>query len=277
VAVIIGAHVRTKGGILSAPELAREEGADAVQLFASNPRQWRGPMVSEERAAEFRSEWRAAGLGPLYFHAPYLVNIASPKPEFHDKSVDLARASMVAAQVLGAEGVVVHAGAGGPGEPTAAMARAAGSLRAIVDASDAMLIVELMSGTMGSVATTIAEAAALFAAVDHPGVRLCLDTCHLFAGGYELDTPEGVRSCFAELRDHGVEDRLVLVHANDAKHERGSRRDRHENIGKGFIGLEGFRAILAEPAVRRCSVVVETPGNHGSHREDIAALRELAA
>src|SRR5919198_3849794 len=98
----IGSHVRTKGGIFSAPELAMRETAEAVQLFASNPRQWRGPAYSDDRAQEFRSLWKESGLGPLYFHAPYLVNIASPVPEFHAKSVDLAKASMVAAEMLGA-------------------------------------------------------------------------------------------------------------------------------------------------------------------------------
>jgi deoxyribonuclease IV len=149
-------------------------------------------------------------------------------------------------------------------------------LAAVAGASDAALIVELMAGTMGSVATTIPEAAQLFRAVDHPGLRLCLDTCHLFAGGYALDTAAGVRECFGELRTHGIARRLVLVHANDAKFPRGARRDRHENVGKGHIGPEGFRAILAEPAVRRCSVVCETPGTHESHREDIETLRQLA-
>ena len=269
--------MRTKGGIFSAPELAKAEGADAVQLFASNPRQWRAPNVSDERAAEFRAAWKESGLGPLYFHAPYLVNIASPNPEFHRKSVELAKASMVAAEMLGAVGVVVHAGAGGPGERDRALERAAGCLRSVADASEAFLIVELMAGTMGSVATTIPEAAELFRTVDHTRMRLCVDTCHLFAGGYALDTEDGVRECFDEVRANRLARTLVLVHANDAKFERGSRRDRHENIGKGHIGREGFRAVLADPTVRRCSVVVETPGRQDAHREDIATLRELAA
>jgi len=275
--VILGAHVRTKGGIFSAMELAKLETAQAVQLFASNPRQWRGPAYSDDRAATFRAAWAESGLGPLYLHAPYLVNIASPVPEFHRKSEDLAKASMVAAEMLGAVGVVVHSGAGGPEEPDRAFHRAAECLQHVAAASDALLIVELMAGTMGSVATTIPEAAQLFRAVDHPRLRLCLDTCHLFAGGYELDDPDGVRRCFGELRKHGLARKLVLVHANDAKFPRGSRRDRHENVGRGLIGREGFRAVLAEPSVRRCSVVCETPGTHETHRQDIATLRELAA
>jgi deoxyribonuclease IV len=275
--VIIGSHVRTKGGIFSAPAIAQEETAEAVQVFASNARQWRHPDVSGERAEEFRATWKEAGLGPLFLHAPYLVNIASPVPEFHRKSVELARATMVAAEALGAAGLVVHAGAGGPGEPDRAFQRAVGSLSSAVEASEAWLIVELMAGTMGSVATTIPEAARLFRAVDHPRLRLCLDTCHLFVGGYALDTSEGVDELFKEVAEHGLEDRLVLVHANDAKFERGSRRDRHENVGKGYIGREGFRAILHVPFVQQCAVVVETPGRRENHREDIETLRELAA
>jgi deoxyribonuclease IV len=275
--VIIGSHVRTKGGIFSAPEIALEETAEAVQVFASNARQWRHPDFPDDRAEEFRTSWKEAGLGPLFLHAPYLVNIASPVSEFLRKSVELARATMVAAEQLGAAGLVVHAGAGGPDEPERAFERAVRSLASAADASDAWLIVELMAGTMGSVATTIPEAARLFEAVDHPRLRLCLDTCHLFAGGYALDTPGGVAACFEEVADLGLDDRLVLIHANDAKFERWSRRDRHENIGKGFIGRDGFRAILHTPAVRRCAVVVETPGRRENHREDIETLRELAA
>jgi deoxyribonuclease IV len=275
--VIIGSHVRTKGGIFSAPAIAQEETAEAVQVFASNARQWRHPSFSDERAEEFRETWKKAGLGPLFFHAPYVVNIASPVPEFLAKSVDLARSTMVAAEELGAAGLVVHAGAGGPDEPERAFERAVESLRSAAEASQAWLIVELMAGTMGSVATTIPEAAHLFHAVDHPRLRLCLDTCHLFAGGYALDTPDGVKACFDEVTAHRLEDRLVLVHANDAKFERGSRRDRHENVGKGFIGREGFRAILHAPVVQQCAVVVETPGRRENHREDIETLRELAA
>ena len=275
--MIIGSHVRTKGGVFSAPEIAVEETAEAVQVFASNARQWRHPAYTDERAQEFRAAWKEAGLGPLFFHAPYLVNIASPVPEFLAKSVELARATMVAAEQLGAEGLVVHAGAGGPEEPERALERAAESLRAAAEASEAGLIVELMAGTMGSVATTIPQAARLFEMVDHPRLRLCLDTCHLFAGGYALDTSEGVTACFDEVRQHGLADRLVLVHANDAKFERGSRRDRHENVGKGFIGEDGFRAVLHEPAVQECAVVVETPGRRENHREDIETLRRLAA
>jgi deoxyribonuclease-4 len=277
--VKIGAHLPTRGGLLASIPAAQERTAEAAQLFASNPRAWAPPRIDPGYAEDFRAAWREAALGPLFVHAPYLVNIASPNPEFLRKSVDLARTTFAAAGALGATGLVVHAGAGGRGEPDLARERAAASLAAILaDGGEATLVVELMAGSTGAVASTFGEAAELFASVDDgDALRLCADTCHLFVAGYALDEPEGVRACFADLRRSGLAARLVLVHANDAKFPRGSRRDRHHNIGEGLIGRRGFGAILAEPAVRRATAVVcETAGDAARHRRDVETLRELA-
>ncbi len=273
----IGAHVPTRGGLLSAIGAARECGAEAVQLFISNPRSWLPPRIGRGEAEEFRAAWRESGLGPLFVHAPYLVNIASPNPEFLLKSVDLVRRSVAAAAAIGATGFVVHSGSGGPDEPSPAFERAAATLQATVPESDeTVILVELTAGTSGSVAATFPEATRLFDAVDDERLRLCADTCHLFVAGYGLDEPDGARACFDELRSTGLADRLVLVHANDAKFGRGSRRDRHERIGEGHIGRDGFAAILAEPAVRDLSLVLETPGDLADHRAQIELLRGLA-
>ncbi len=275
----VGAHVPTRGGLLAAIEHAKERSAEAVQLFGSNPRAWAPPRIDGSFGQEFRAAWRASGLGPLFLHAPYLVNIASPNQQFRRKSVDLARATMEAANELGARGLVVHSGAGGPGEPEEGRRRAARSLDAILsEAGEADLMVELMAGGAGAVASTFEEASRLFGATEGgERLRLCADTCHLFAAGYSLDHPDGVRACFGELRRTGLARRLMLVHANDAMFPRGSRRDRHANVGEGLIGPEGFAAILAEPAVRRAAVVCETPGDAAQHRRDVEALRRLAS
>jgi deoxyribonuclease-4 len=278
-AVIVGAHIRTRGGLPSVVPGAQAIGADAVQFFASNARMWRPPSIADEAAAQFRNACAAGGIGSAFLHAPYLVNIASPNPGFHARSIELSRATLSAADVLGAAGLVVHAGAGGRGEPREALARAADALDAIatVDA-EASLIVELMAGSSGAVASTFAEAARLFeAASSGDRLRLCIDTCHLFAAGYALDDPAGVEECFEELRESGLADRLVAVHANDAEFPRGSRRDRHANIGLGGIGLGGFAAILERPEVSRCTVLCETPGDEEARRRDVATLKGLAA
>jgi deoxyribonuclease IV len=230
-------------------------------------------------AVEFGQAWREAGLGPLVLHAPYMVNVASPNTDFRRRSIDLARATVALAEAIGATGVVVHAGAAGAGtERRRALDIAAESLVAIAGEAEASSVfVELTAGGAGSVASTFPEFRELLdSARKHPRLALCADTCHLFAAGYGLDTPQGVGSCFGQVRRLGVSRRLRLIHANDSKFPRGTRRDSHTHIGQGHIGEAGFRAILSHPAVRRCAVICETPGRLEDHARNIATLRRLA-
>jgi len=275
--VRIGAHVPTRGGLLSAIRNARECGADAIQVFISNPRAWAPPRISAKEASTFGSAWSDSGLGPLYVHSTYVVNLASPMPEFHTPSIAVVPRSGSVASRIGASGYVEHAGYGGPGEQMEAFERASEALRATTSSGGCAILVELTAGTAGSVAATFPEAARLFEAVGHAGLGLCADTCHLFAAGYALDEPDGVAGCFEELRSTGLAERLTLIHANDAKYERGSHRDRHEHIGQGRIGVEGFYEILRRPEVRDLSFVIETPGTLSDHARNIATLRRLAA
>ena len=272
----LGAHVRTPGGLATAADEARAVGAEVVQLFLSNPRAWAGPRL--ETAERFGAAWREAGVGPVYVHAPYLVNVASPNPEFHAKSLELVARSVAACEVAGAAGFVVHAGAGGPGEPGEARDRAATVLRSAVGVADeTRVIVELMAGTAGALASTFEEARTLFDRVGDERLALCIDTCHLFAAGYGLDHAEGVAACFEDLHTCGLDERLILVHANDAKGAKGSRRDRHERIGEGHIGVDGFAAILHRPEVRNLDLVLETPADREQRIHELELLRRLAA
>jgi deoxyribonuclease-4 len=274
--VRVGAHLRTPGGLRNAVETARQVGAEAVQLFISNPRAWSGPRL--ETAEKFGAEWREGGIGPLFVHAPYLVNIASPNPEFLQKSLNLCVQSVRACGVLESAGFVVHAGAGGPGEPARAVERAAAILFAILAETpdETRVLVELMADTSGAVASTLEEAVRLFDAVGDDRLGLVLDTCHLFVSGYALDEPSGVDELFEGLGASGLSPRLTLIHLNDAKHERGSRRDRHEVVGKGMIGVDGFTAILRRPEVRNLSLVVETPASGEARRTELERIRALA-
>lgn len=275
----IGAHLRRQGraGIHGALEGTRERGGDCAQLFISNARGWAAPRVSDEDAAAFRHSWSAAGLGPVVAHAPYLVNIASPNPEFLGRSRQLGAATAQACDRLGISILVVHAGAGGSGEPGDARARAAETLRIVAGAAqDVRVSVELMAGTAGAVASLLPEAAGLFDAAGVGGIGLVLDTCHLFAAGYALDTPEGASALVEELAAEGLTDRLALIHANDSKFERGARRDRHENIGDGAIGEAGWRAMLAQPVLTSVPLILETPADAERHTEDIRTLRAWA-
>jgi deoxyribonuclease IV len=278
--VRIGAHVPTRGaGILGAIDSARACGAEAAQIWGSNPRGWAEPRLDPDRRREFARAWEEAGVGPLVLHSPYMVNVASSTPSFRDRSVHLAQATVRLADDLGALGVVVHAGsAGAATERARAVEAAARSLTHIADAADqAWVLVELTAGGAGSVASTFPEARELFdAAGHHPRLALCADTCHLFAAGYGVDTAPGVDDAFADLRRAGLARRLKLMHANDSAFPRGTHRDRHTHIGKGHIGEAGFRAILRQPAVRRAVVVCETPGRLEDTARNVATLRRLA-
>ena len=273
-----GAHVRRGSEATSGVvQECRLRAADCAQIFLSNPRGWAAPSFSDDVAQTFREGWRESGLGPLAAHAPYLVNIASPNPGFLAKSRSLARGTAQACDQLGVDLLVLHAGAGGGDDPAQARRRAAETLRETVAAAEHVrVLVELMAGTRGAVASTIAEAAMLFEEADNSRLGICLDICHLFATGYGLDEPEGIETLSAELAQHGLTDRVALVHANDSEFARGDRRDRHAPIGEGLVGIEGLRAILARPEVADWPFVIETPGDAASHAAQIALLRELA-
>jgi deoxyribonuclease-4 len=205
------------------------------------------------------------------------VNIASPNREFLAKSRALAASTVRACDALGIDLFVVHAGSGGPSESTAALDRAALTLGIIAsEAEHVRILVELMAGTSGAVASTVPEASRLLEAADAPGLGLCLDTCHLFAAGYALASEAGVGVLVDELRAERVADRLALVHANDSMYPRGERRDRHASIGDGHIGIEGWRAIVSRPELARVPFILETPGDAWRHARDIATLRSLA-
>ena len=274
-----GAHVRrgseaTRGVVKE----CHDRGADCAQIFVSNPRAWAGPTIRDDQAEAFREAWRTSGLGPLAAHAPYLVNIASPNPAFLERSRQLASATALTCDRMGVDLLVLHSGAGGTeGGLEEARDRAAATLRRTAgDAERVRILVELMADTAGAVASTIPEAAALLEVAGDDRVGLCLDTCHLFAAGYDLHTTEGVDGLFAELAAHGLTDRVGLVHANDSMFPRGERRDRHENIGDGHIGVEGWRELLARPEAADWAFVLETPGDAERHAADIARLRALA-
>jgi deoxyribonuclease-4 len=282
--MLIGAHVSTRGrGLRGVIDAARAAGADAVQAWGSNPRAWAPPRIDDRAAEAFREAWRASGLGPLFLHAPYMVNVASPDDAFRSRSVALAAATVELGDAIGAHGVVVHAGAAGAAtrRPTA-VARAASSITRIAAGTGRVgVLVELMAGTAGAVASSFEEASELFDACAEKGrmdrVGLCVDTCHLFAAGYPLDTAVGVRATLRELRGAGLISRLRLIHANDSKYPRGAHRDAHTHIGAGHIGEAGFTALLQQPGIRKVPVVCETPGSARDTARNVATLRRLAS
>jgi deoxyribonuclease-4 len=290
--VRVGAHVSVAGGLERAVGNARAVGCESLQVFVSNARGWAPPPVDPAADERFRGDLEAAGLGPLFVHAPYLVNFASASPVTRERSREVVAATLAKAAAIGAAGVVVHAGAALASGRAAGLATTREALLPLADAIPAGpgpaatagprdsaagpdLVLELTAGTRGALAARFEEMAELLAACGHhPRLKVCMDTCHAQAAGYDLGDPAGAAKALDELFAT-LGDRVVLVHANDSRDPVGAGRDRHCPIGTGTIGGQGFAAILAHPGLAALPVITETTGDPDQMAADLTRLKRL--
>lgn len=276
----LGCHVQISGGLGKAVERAVERGCETIQVFVSNPRGWKQSSILPRDIDAFREGCHRAGIEPVFVHTIYLINLAAPEGEVREKSVAALIMNMEAAARLGSAAVVTHLGShGGDGEEE--------GIRRVVEAvgealrggpSDIPLLLETTAGSGHSVGHRFEQFGEIIRAF--PGeerLGICLDTCHVFAAGYEVRTRRGLEATLKELdREVGLE-RLRLVHANDSRGDLGSRVDRHEHIGEGKIGMEAFTIMARHPALRRVPWILETPEmTVEKDRENLRRLR-LAA
>jgi deoxyribonuclease IV len=275
--------VSVAGGLQRAVGNASAVGCESLQVFVSNARGWAPPPVDPAADERFRGDLEAAGLGPLFVHAPYLVNFASASPVTRERSREVVAATLAKAAAIGAAGVVVHAGAALASGRSAGLASTREALLPLADAVAAPgalaatpdLVLELTAGTRGSLAARFEEMAELLAACEHhPRLRVCMDTCHAQAAGYDLGDPAGATKALDELFTT-LGDRVVLVHANDSRDPVGAGRDRHCPIGTGTIGDRGFAAILAHPGLAALPVITETTGDPAQMATDLTRLKRL--
>ncbi|TDC62111.1 deoxyribonuclease IV, partial [Actinomadura sp. GC306] len=233
----VGAHVPVAGGLASGGlKYAAEIGAEAVQVFVSNPRGWALPAGRPPEDEKLRARTDV----PVYVHAPYLVNFGSPNAETLAKSIATVRHSLVRGRAIGARGVVVHTGSSVTQTYDEAMAQIHEHVLPLLeeipeDGPD--LLLEPMAGQNNMLCTRVQDLGPYFDRLEHhPKLGVCFDTCHAFAAGHDLAAPGGVKETFDALVATVGEGRLKLIHANDSKDPCGSGRDRHENIGAGTIG-----------------------------------------
>ena len=275
----VGSHVPVGKGLVKGLAYAQEIGAGAVQVFVSNPRGWAPSPGNPAHDEAFREQCERAGI-PVFVHAPYLVNFGSPTEATLNRSVAAVAHALGRAAAIGARGVVVHAGSAVAG---AHRDDALGQLRShLMPLLDAMpddgprLLVEPTAGGGQALAATVQDLGPWFAQLDaHPMLGVCLDTCHAFAAGHDLAAPGGTKKVLDALVRTVGRGRLALVHANDSKDPLGSGRDRHEQIGAGHIGKDPFAELFRHPATRGVPVIVETPGDAATHRQDIELLCSL--
>jgi deoxyribonuclease IV len=277
----VGAHARVTGGLAAGGlRYAAAVGAEAIQVFVSSPR-GRAPAPDDPaQEAALRDHVAATGL-PVFVHAPYLVNPGSPDAATRDRSAAAIRHSLRRGRAIGARGAVVHTGSAVGGDRGAALRRVRECLLPLLDEigdDGPELLLEPMAGQGQMLCAALPELGPYLDALEwHPRAGVCLDTCHAFAAGHDLRGPRGAARALRALREATRDPggRLRLIHANDSKDGCGSRRDRHQAIGAGQIGLAGFGALLRHPLTRGVPFVVETPGGQAGHARDVAALRAL--
>lgn len=252
-------------------------GAEAMQVFVANPRGWAPPAADPDGDEEFR---QACTL-PVFVHAPYLINFGSPSPDTLSKSSGALEFSLRRGAAIGARGVVMHAGSAVLGNDWAvAMTQLHEHVLPVLDrvsrSVDAMprLLIEPTAGGGGALAHDAASLSAYLDVLERdPRVGVCLDTCHMHAAGHDLATPASFTVALKAYAKAAGPGAIALVHVNDSRDSVGSKRDRHEAIGRGTIGAEPFASLFAAPATRRVPLIVETAD--ADHASDIATLKSL--
>jgi len=274
--VLLGGHC--SGGIKKALDNAHSFGMDAVQLFVQSPRAWRFPDHDPADLQAFRTRREELGIGAVTVHAIYLINLASPKDDFYEKSVSTLSSTVDTACEIGADAVVFHVGSHLGSGFEAGLERVVPALREALERCNetTWLCMENTAGSGDTVGRSLEELAAIFDALDrHPRLGVCLDSCHLFASGYDITKPAELDDLVDRLdREIGL-DHLRCLHVNDSKTPLGSNVDRHDNIGDGLIG-DKLTVFLGHPKLQGLPALLEVPGDgHGPDAEQMKKLRAL--
>jgi deoxyribonuclease-4 len=273
--VKVGVHVSIAGSLDQSIDRAAGCGCDVFQIFSRNPRGWSYSPISDVICTGFVKKIAASRLLPVD-HMPYLPNLASPKKDVYEKSVSTLAAELQRCGCLGIPYLVTHLGhhlgdgiAGGRMRVIAAINEALGQ----VD-NPVMLLLENTAGEKNSVGSSFEHIRSIIdGIVEKKRIGICFDTCHAFAAGYELRTEDGLHDTLAQFDDLIGLTRIRVIHLNDSKGERGTGLDRHEHIGMGFIGEDGFRRILHHPVFRDLPLICETPVDE--RRDDEANIRTV--
>lgn len=282
---LLGAHQSVAGGLSLAFDRIRQVGGESLQIFTVNQRQWRSPPLNPEEVRLFVEKWRESGMMPVASHASYLINLASSHLELAAKSVASFAGELQRCRQLGINRVVIHPGSHGGAGIEQGLVEVARNLdlaleRAGVLDSDMIILLETTAGQGTSLGSRFEELGWLLGRSRYPEhCGICVDTCHIFAAGYELASEEGYRTTFAQLERCIGCDRILFFHLNDSKKVCGSRVDRHEHIGAGEIGLDGFRRLLLDPRFGHLPMTLETPkaADLAEDIENLGRLRQLLA
>ncbi len=276
----LGAHVSIQGGVDTAPDRAKAIGGETFQIFTKSQRQWSAKPLDPKQAHAFREKIVENGFSQACVHASYLINLASPKPDILQKSRAAMIDELLRAATLALPYVIVHSGAHmGEGEKSG-LKRLAESIEFVLSrATGAERVKLLLENSAGQGTTLGADLAHLhwireiFSGEERLG--FCLDTCHLYAGGYDFETPSAYAALKAEIDQKVGIDRIYVLHFNDSRKPLGSRLDQHENIGKGKIGETPFSYWVTDPDWNHTIAVLETPGGEQNYQRELNLLKQF--
>ncbi len=275
----LGAHESIAGGFDKAIERGLKVGCDTLQIFSKSNNQWAASAIQPEDAKRFQQAAKQSGIGPVFSHTAYLINVGSPEKENWEKSREALKVELERAATLGLSFIVLHPGSRKETDEAACLQRIAEAVAWVIDktkGSPVRVLYEIAAGQGSSVGYSFEHLRDLLRLTDRPDrTGICLDTCHMFAAGYDIRTKAAYEKTFGEMdRIVGIRN-IRAVHLNDSKKELGCRVDRHEHIGKGSIGLEAFRCLMNDARFRDVPMVLETPKDEETLAEDMENLRVL--
>jgi len=274
-------HVSISGTIDLAADRARDLGCDTFQMFTRNPRGWKFKKLDPGEVEEFKRKVGSYNLSPVVAHMPYLPNLASPKKLIYNRSVKSLSAELDRCGTLGIPYIVTHLGSHLGEGSDIGLERIVGAVnRALSEnPNDVMLLLENTAGTKNSMGSSFEDIRRILVRVENKNrVGICFDTAHAYAAGYDLHSPRGVNDTLGKFDSVLGLGLLKVIHLNDSEVGLGSGRDRHEHIGLGYIGEQGFKALFKHEAVRNLPFIMETPiDDRGDEKENMRKARELSA
>ena len=278
----LGAHTPTSGGMAKRSiAYAQEIGAEAIQVFASNPRGWAMPDPNRDADELFKSKALELNI-ETYVHAPFLINLGSPTVSTYENSVASTAYSLKRGREIGSKGVVIHTGSAvDEGHIEKAWKQINKGMMPVLKKltdEDPWLLLEPTAGQGQSLVKKLDDLTKYFDAREwHPKVGVCLDTCHVFAAGHDIAKKGGMTQTLDLLVSLVGIERIQLIHANDSMDVCGALKDRHQNLGDGEIGIKPFEELLAHPAVANAPLILETPGMEPEHGREVALLKKMRA
>jgi deoxyribonuclease-4 len=279
--VFIGAHVSSAGGIHTAIDRAQDIGADSVQIFTQSPRMWRPTNHPPENFERFKERRAEAGIDGVLCHALYLINLASPKDDMYEKSVAALSNTVDVGCAIEADGVVFHIGSHLGAGMDAGLKRVVKAMKKVLDrcSETTWLLMENCAGTGATIGRSIEELAEIFDRLGaHPRLGVCLDSCHLYASGYDVTDEAALDAVLDQVDASMGLDRLRALHVNDSQTPLGSNRDRHANIGEGLMGRK-LGVFLRHRRLQNLPGVLEVPGEdgHGPNADEVRKAKKLHA